>query len=143
MSAAAQVFDPFLLNVMGMPQAIKNATLYPYAVRVTYQLPADAAVREACAILEAFGDERPDATALVPDGAELLSATVMPLEDLVTMRQEQRASHVGEYRAYRMWLVSRRVNKPIDQLRGWVDYDVIVEDDAVHNWLRPGRYCGD
>lgn len=143
MSAAAQVFDPFLLNVMGMPQAIKNATLYPYAVKVKYQLPADAAVREACAILEAFGDERPDGNALIPDGADHLQTTVMPLEDLVTMRQERRASHAGEYRAYRMWLVSRRVNKPIDQLRGWVDYDVIVEDDAVHNWLRPGRYCGD
>ena len=72
MSATAQVFDPFLLNVMGMPQAIKRATLYPYAVRVRYQLPADAA-----------------------------------------------------------------------ELRGFVDYDPIFEDDAVQSWLRPGRYCGD
>lgn len=143
MSAAAQVFDPFLLNVLGMPQAIKNATLYPYSVRVRYQLPADAAVREACAVMEAMGDDRPDATALVPDGADLLSATVMPLDDLVSMRQEQRASHVGEYRAYRMWLVSRRVKKPSSELRGFVDYDPIVEDDAVQNWLRPGRYHGD
>lgn len=143
MSTAAQVFDPFLLNVLGIPQAIKNATLYPYSVRVKYQLPADAAVREACAIVETMGDDRPDATALVPDGADLLSATVMRLDDLVSMRQEQRYAHAGEYRAYRMWLVSRRVRKPASELRGFVDYDPIVEDDAVQNWLRPGRYQGD
>ena len=143
MSATAQVFDPFLLNVMGMPQAIKRATLYPYAVRVKYQLPADAAVREACAVMEAMGDDRPDGMSLVPDGAEILMASVMPLDDLVVMRQERRSAHVGEYRAYRMWLVSRRVKKPAAELRGFVDYDPIVEDDAVQSWLRPGRYCGD
>ena len=143
MSAAAQVFNPFVTDIMRMPQVIRNATVYPYSVRVRYQLPADAAVREACAVMEAMGDDRPDATALVPDGADLLSATVMPLDDLVSMRQERRYSHVGEYRAYRMWLVSRRVRKPASELRGFVDYDPIVEDDAVQNWLRPGRYHGD
>ena len=143
MSAAAQVFDPFLLNVLGMPQAIKNATLYPYSVRVRYQLPADAAIREVCAIVETTGDDRPDATALVPDGADLLSATVMRLDDLVSMRQEQRPAHVGEYRAYRMWLVSRRVKKPVSELQAWVDYHAAFEDEAVQEWLRPGRYHGD
>ena len=143
MSAAAQVFDPFLLNVLGMPQAIKNATLYPYSVRVRYQLPADAAIREVCAIVETTGDERPDGNALIPNGAEHLQTYVMPLDDLLDMQQERRASHVGEYRAYRMWLVSRRVKKPVSELQAWVDYHAAFEDDAVQNWLRPGRYHGD
>ena len=143
MSAAAQIFNPFVADIMRMPQVIRNATVYPYSVRVRYQLPADAAVREACAVMEAMGDDRPDGMSLVPDGAEILMASVMPLDDLMAMRQERRSAHVGEYRAYRMWLVSRRVKKPAAELRGFVDYDPIVEDDAVQNWLRPGRYCGD
>lgn len=145
MSAAAQVFDPFLLNVLGIPQAIKNATLYPYSVRVKYQLPADAAVREACAIVETMGDDRPDATALVPKDGELLSALVMPLQSLLDMDLQRRPGHTRLYRAYLLHKVGKAKGKPASELVR-EDYDPVSIDNDAYAWAKGGShrvYWGD
>ena len=146
MSAVHPVFDPFIkaMHSLAVPASCMR---YPYVVSVTYQLPADAATRQSVQIIERMGDDRPIAHDALPAGtgedAEVIGGYVCTVDDLLATKVEHRQGKRAEYKAFLMWLASRRCGKPVAEMRGWKDFDPIDIDERLESWLRPGRYCGD
>ncbi len=146
----AAVFDPFapspvhpvfapILNYICPPSVAE------FAVTVKYQLPADAAIREAHAVMVCAAGRRPDATAIVPKDGEMLSALVMPLKSLIDMDMQRRPAHKELYRAYLLHKVGKAKGKPASEL-GREDIDPVSIDDDTYAWTRGGRsqvYWGD
>ncbi len=143
------VFDPFAMPGVHPAFSQVLAGICPpavaeYAVTVRYQLPADAAIREAHAVMVCAGQQRPDAAALVPKDGELLSALVMPLKSLIDMDLQRRPGHTRLYRAYLLHKASK--GKPVAELVAWKDYDPNSIDDAAYAWSKGGGsyvYWGD
>lgn len=138
------VFDPFAMKgAHPVFQPLFNAICPPavaeYAVTVRYQLPADAAVREAHAVMVCAAGQRPDAAALVPTDGEMLSALTMPLKSLIDMDLQRRPAHQQLYRAYLMHNVGKAKGKNASDLVR-EDYDPISIDHDLLAWIKGGSY---
>jgi hypothetical protein len=138
------VFDPFAMPGVHPAFSQVLAGICPpavaeYAVTVRYQLPADAAIREAHAVMVCAGQQRPDAAALVPKDGELLSALVMPLKSLIDMDLQRRPAHKQLYRAYLLHKVGKAKGKPASELVR-DDYDPVSIDNDMRAWVKGGSY---
>lgn len=147
---SAAVFDPFAMKgAHPVFQPLFNAICPPavaeYAVTVKYQLPADAAIREAHAVMVCAAGQRPDAAALVPTDGEMLSALTMPLRSLLDMDLQRRPAHKELYRAYLLHQVGKAKGKPASELVR-EDLDPVSIDNDMHAWIKGGAhrvYWGD
>ncbi len=145
------VFDPFAMPGVHPAFSQVLAGICPpsvaeFAVTVKYQLPADAAIREAHAVMVCAAGRRPDATAIVPKDSEFLSALVMPLQSLIDMDLQRRPGHKQLYRAYLLHKAAQKKGKAVSELVSWQDYDPTFIDDGALAWSRGGGsyvYWGD
>ena len=108
---------------------LDRCTLHAWVVTVGYRVGGQ--YQESRQILQATLLDMPDATLLMPEGAEFA-------------RADLRTRYRPQYRAYRMWRKARACGKTAEQLVPWIDFDPTAIDDAVDRWARPvGHYCGD
>jgi hypothetical protein len=131
-------------------QAIERATLWPWIVTVGYSVTtvADDGARvtrygQRTEVVQSTLAEIPDATALMPEGADFLRADVFPATRFDDMSAETREKYRTHYQAFLMWRRAHALGKTVADLVPWVDYDAVFIDESVQRWaFGAQRYCG-
>lgn len=130
------------LNPAAAAAIIERATVYPWIVEAVYS-PTTGLAMTKTVVVRAPLHEPPDPHDLVPEGAMLLRGEVYPaskLDDMPPASRRDRISHFIAMYLHRKALIA---DKPVDELKGWLDFDPIHLDEETRRWANPGvRFTG-
>ena len=130
-----------LAKALELSRALENATLWPWVITLRYTF--DGQRQQSVHIVQSTAGNPPDELQLVPDGAENVGADVFPASRFDDMALATRTNYAPQYRAFLMWRAAKAIGRTVADMRPWVDFDPIGNDERVQSWLRPGRYLGD
>ena len=130
-----------LAKALELSRALDNATLWPWVITLRYTLNGER--QQSVHIVQSTAGNPPDELQFVPDGAENVGADVFPASRFDDMDLAVRTNYAPQYRAFLMWRAAKAIGKRPEDMRPWVDFDPIGNDERVQSWLRPGRYLGD
>lgn len=129
-----------LAAALNLSRTLENVTLWPWVLKLTYTLAGGQVT--STHIVESAVRQPPNEMDYLPAGAECVTADVFPASRFDDMALGNRPRYAPQYRAFLLWRAAKAIGKKPEDMRPWVDYDVVAIDNDVQSWLRPGRFLG-
>jgi len=130
-----------LAAALNLSRTLENATLWPWVLKLTYTLAGGQVT--STHIVESAVRQPPNELEYLPAGAEQVTADVFPASRFDDMPLEVRPRYAPQYRAFLLWRAAKAIGKKPEDMRPWVDYDVVHLDDRVTRWTRADCFAGD